>query len=368
MPLGLLLWLKDILKKLISVIQTKNMIWYGEEAFVNLQNLLITKGFSKVFFLVDENTHDKCLPYLLQSLDELPDYEILEVDAGEQSKSAEVLMQLWMALSELQADRQSLIINVGGGVITDLGGFLAGTYLRGVSFINIPTSLLAMVDASCGGKNGINLDHLKNRVGLFLNPLAVCIIPEFLETLGWRERRSGFAEMLKHALIADDAYWYDLLDFDIQNDIPTEAMIARSVQIKQSIVEKDFRESGIRKALNFGHTMGHAIETASMDGQLLMHGEAIALGMMAELYLSEKYTALDPQQAQKAIQSIQSIYPDLAPDFKADQLIEIMRSDKKNKNAEIRFALLREIGQPVVDVKVPEEGIREALATLMIST
>lgn len=341
--------------------KNNNPLWFGDEAFPQVQQLLEQKKYSRVFFLVDENTHEKCLPYLLQSLQELPEHDILEVEPGEESKGPEVLVQIWMALSELKADRNSLLINVGGGVITDLGGFLAGTYLRGISFVNVPTSLLAMVDASSGGKNGINLAHLKNRVGLFLNPEAVLVVPEFLETLPAHERRSGFAEMLKHGLIADAAYWQELSQFDIENEIPNEALIRRSIEIKQSIVEQDFKESGLRKALNFGHTIGHAIETASMEGDLLMHGEAIALGMMAELQLSERYTALDPAVAKESIEVIRKFYPELQPNFDPDHLIELMRSDKKNQNSEIRFSLLREIGKPVVDVAVGEEGIRGVL-------
>ncbi len=365
LPNGFVILAKDISKLDSLSVQNNNTVFFSDAAFTKLQEVLDTGQYSKIFFLVDENTHDKCLPYLLQSIEELPHYEVLEVEPGEESKSAEVLVQLWMALSELKADRDCIIINVGGGVITDLGGFLAGTYLRGVSFINVPTSLLAMVDASSGGKTGINLSHLKNRVGLFLNPLATLIIPEFLETLPYRERRSGYAEMLKHGLIADADYWNELVEFDIEEDSPTEAMIARSVQIKQNIVEQDFRESGLRKALNFGHTVGHAIETASLETQNpLMHGEAIALGMMAELQLSEKYTALNPELASDCIQKLKAIYQDVAFDFDVDHLIELMRTDKKNRNSEIRFSLLREIGEAVVDVNVKEVGIREVIQQL----
>lgn len=338
-----------------------NPIWFGEDSFNQLQNLIEKGKYSKLLFLVDENTHDKCLPYLLQSLSKIPHYEVLEVEPGEESKSAEVLVQLWMALSELKVDRQALMINVGGGMITDLGGFLAGTYLRGIHFVNVPTSLLAMVDASSGGKNGINLQHLKNRVGLFLNPEAVCVIPDFLETLPEQELRSGFAEMLKHGLIADKAYWEELATFDIENEIPTQEMILRSIQIKKEIVEQDFRETGLRKALNFGHTIGHAIETAAMDAEPLMHGEAIALGMIAELYLSEKYTALPPADAEKCANQIRALFRDLEWNCDIDELLQLMQSDKKNKKNQIRFSLLREIGVPEVDVAIGEKGITEAL-------
>jgi 3-dehydroquinate synthase len=353
---------KDISNLDSLLVQTNNTVFFSDEAFAKLQDILDNGQFSKVFFMVDENTHDKCLPYLLQSINELPEYEVLEVEPGEESKTAEVLVQLWVALSELRADRYSLVVNVGGGMITDLGGFLAGTYMRGVSFVNVPTSLLAMVDASSGGKTGINLGYLKNRVGLFLNPMATLIVPEFLETLPYRERRSGFAEMLKHGLIADASYWQELIDFDIEEDVPTEALIARSVQIKQQIVGQDFRESGWRKTLNFGHTVGHAIETASLETpNPLMHGEAIALGMMVELQLSEKYTALDPVAASDCIARLKAIYHDVSFEYDIDYLIELIRTDKKNKNSEIRFSLLREIGEAVVDVNVKEEGIREVL-------
>lgn len=359
-----------ILPKYISnlayfLVQEMNPIWFGDNAFNQLQQLLATGDFSGVFFLVDENTHDKCLPYLLRSLEALPHFEVLEVEPGEDSKSPEVLIQLWMALSELKADRHSLLINVGGGVITDLGGFLAGTYLRGISFVNIPTSLLAMVDASMGGKTGVNLDHLKNRVGLFVNPLTTCIIPEFLETLPLREKRSGFAEMLKHGLIASSNYWDELTAFDIENDTPTEEMIAQSVSIKQEIVTEDFKETGIRKALNFGHTIGHAIETASLEhGAPLLHGEAIALGMMIELSLSEEFTGLDPKVAKDSQKQLRSIYNDVKVEFEPDYLIELMAMDKKNKNEEIRFSLISQIGQAVVDVNISSSAISKALLGL----
>lgn len=342
---------------------TKNPIWFGEEAFTHLKSFIAKGDFSSIFFVVDENTHDMCLPYLLQSLGDLPRCEVLEVEAGEETKSAEVLVQLWMVMSELQADRHSLVINLGGGVVTDLGGFLAGTYMRGVPFVNIPTSLLAMVDASNGGKNGINLGHFKNRIGLFLNPEAVCVIPEFLETLARRELRSGFAEMLKHGLIADAEYWKDLQTFNVEMDVPAEKMIRRSIEIKQTFIDQDFREAGPRKALNFGHTVGHAIESLShKTANPLLHGEAIALGMMAEARLSERYAALDSAQMEEIVSVISGVYADVEFKASAESLIEVMLGDKKNKGDELRFSLITDIGNAVVDVPVSVEDVVAAMS------
>lgn len=321
---------------------------------------------SKIFFLVDENTHEHCLPGFLQLLEELPELEILEVEAGEDSKSAEVVVQLWEALAALEADRQALMLNLGGGVITDLGGFLAGTYLRGIPFINIPTSLLAMVDASAGGKNGINLAGMKNRVGLFLEPEAVFILPGFLESLPQRERVSGFAEMLKHGLIADAAYWEELQDFDIHKAIPDEAIIRRSVEIKQQVVQEDFRESGLRKILNFGHSVGHALESLShQTDRPLLHGEAIALGMIVELQLSVKYSGLSQRDADAAAEDIRKIFRGLECKAEPAAVLHLMRGDKKNVQQQLRLSLLKEIGSAVPDVPVDEDGLVEVLAQML---
>lgn len=346
---------------------SKNPIWFGEEAFTQLK-LYIEKGdFSSIFFVVDENTHDMCLPYLLQSLEDLPRCEVLEVEAGEETKSSEVLVQLWMVMSELKADRHSLVINLGGGVITDLGGFLAGTYMRGLPFINIPTSLLAMVDASNGGKNGINLGHFKNRVGLFQKPEAVCVIPDFLETLTRREVVSGFAEMLKHGLIADAEYWNSLQSFNTALDVPSLEMIKQSIEIKQSFIDQDFKEMGPRKALNFGHTIGHAIESLSLKtAEPLLHGEAIALGMMAEALLSERYAALPSKQLTEILTAIGEFYSNVSFKASAEELLEVMLGDKKNRGDELRFSLITEIGNAVVDVPVSAEDVVGAMRQINI--
>lgn len=334
-------------------------VWFGSQALEQLQALISREKPSKLFFLVDSNTHQHCLPQLLQALEELPEMEILEVEPGEETKSAEVLVQLWEALSALEADRQAMLLNLGGGVVTDLGGFLAGAYLRGIRFVNIPTSLLAMVDASAGGKNGINLGGLKNRVGLFLEPEAVFIFPEMLESLPARERLSGFAEMLKHGLIADADYWIRLKNFDINNHTPGLELLKRSVEIKQEIVAEDFRESGLRKILNFGHTLGHAIESHShQTGHPLLHGEAIALGMMIELWLSHRFAGLSREETDQAMQSLRQIYPGLEMGFAFEELLPFMRGDKKNLNQKLSFSLLNEIGKARPDFVLNEEDVR----------
>ncbi len=341
------------------------LIWYENQVFSELNRLIEAQKPSKIFFLVDENTHQFCLPYLLQNLGDLPANEVLEVPVGEEAKSAEVLVQLWMALSELEADRQALLINLGGGVVSDLGGFLAGTYLRGLPFVNIPSSLLAMVDASAGGKNGINLSNLKNRVGLFLEPTAVGILPQLLSTLPQRERKSGFAEMLKHGLIADADYWQQCASFPIDEEVPGLDLIQRSIEIKSAITGADYRESGLRKVLNFGHTVGHAIESASLAStRALLHGEAIALGMMAEVYLSMRHHDLNIAQGEEVINRLREIYPEPLPDFNSGELLSIMASDKKNEAGEFRLSLLSEIGQATPNCPLRKEDLLQAIEFL----
>ncbi len=340
-------------------------IWPGSEAFLRLNRLLAEGAYTKVVFLTDENTHHHCLPLLLPELDELEDYEVLEVPAGEDSKSPEILMQLWYSLSDLGVGRNDLIINVGGGVVTDLGGFMAGTYLRGLAFINIPTSLLAMVDASVGGKNGINLAHEKNRVGLFAEPRATCILPQFLESLSPRQRRSGFAEMLKHGLISDSSYWERCLKIDIQNQIPDTGLILESIKLKKAVVDQDFREKGLRKILNFGHSIGHAIETLAMEtDHPLLHGESIVLGMMAELELSARFAGLSSIESRLLREKLFNIYPDLLMNFSVEELLPLIRRDKKNRHGQHHFTLLDKLGKARPDVVVPEEELVAGLQAL----
>lgn len=337
-------------------------IFFGWEELKDLESLLQEKAYSGVVCLVDENTHDHCLPELLQRLEGLGDIEIIEIEAGEDSKSPEVLIQIWHTLSELNLDRHALVVNLGGGVVSDLGGFVASTYLRGVDFINFPTSLLAMVDASIGGKTGINLQDVKNRVGVFTEPERVYIMPDFLRTLPHRELLSGYAEMLKHGLIADADYWDILKDFEIATNADWSQLIMTSVKIKAQIVSSDFRESGLRKALNFGHTIGHAIESASQTlSEPLLHGEAVVLGMMVESYLSNLHLGMEIQKVDDIITSLQTKYPKLRIQHSNEELMRFIKMDKKNNSGSLNFSLLENVGMVKTDVSVPEEKILIAL-------
>lgn len=283
---------------------------------------------------------------------ELEGAELIELESGEANKTIDVCIQVWRVLSELGADRSSLLVNLGGGVITDLGGFVASTFKRGIAFINLPTTLLAQIDASAGGKTGVDLDGLKNEIGVFAEPAAVFIDPLFLHTLPKRELVSGFAEAFKHALIADAEYWELLSGVEMANAEYWEEIIHRSVQIKRTIVQNDPYEKNQRRALNFGHTIGHALETYFLEKgeSTVLHGEAVAAGMICELLLSVYEAGLDPNLAEAYIETIVKRFPHLTFDSIANErLIEIMRHDKKNANGEIRFALLAAIGKPILD-------------------
>lgn len=340
----------------------KAKILFDNEAINALNEVLASRSPSKIFFLVDENTHEKCLIPLLQNLPDLNEMEILEVEAGESSKSVEVLSQLWEALSDLEADRSSLLVNVGGGMITDLGGFLASSYMRGIDFINFPTSLLAQVDASVGGKTGINLNHHKNRIGLFQEPIFTGICNDFLDSLSQVERLSGFAEMLKHGLISDKSYWEELCNFPILDEYPNTRLIQKSVEIKAGFVNQDFRESGSRKILNFGHSIGHAYESLALENNIsLPHGFAIAYGMMAESILSTKYLGLTEDDMNDIVLQIQGKYPEMEFEYKVDDLMAFIKVDKKNKEGKLNFSLLKSIGKAEFNVEVEEKDVINVL-------
>ncbi|MGZ4158944.1 MAG: 3-dehydroquinate synthase, partial [Bacteroidia bacterium] len=239
--------------------------------------------YSKIFILVDENTLKFCYPQLVEKIEPFEHAEIIEIDSGEESKTIEVCVQIWSALSEYGADRKSLFVNLGGGVIGDMGGFIASTFKRGMDFINIPTTLLSQVDASVGGKVGVDMNHFKNEIGVFNDPSAVFINLNFLNTLDKRQILSGFAEIIKHALIADVNYWAKVRTADFANFDSFDELVKTSVYIKNTIVLEDPKEKGIRKVLNFGHTVGHAVETFFLEQDSkkhLLHGEAIAIGMI----------------------------------------------------------------------------------------
>jgi len=339
-------------------------IYAQTQGWEQLRQQIQKACYSSLFILADEHTHRHCVPRVLEHLPEGQACEILELEPGEDSKDPAVLYQLWESLTELEADRHSLLINVGGGVVTDLGGFLAATYLRGIDFINCPTSLLAMVDAASGGKTGINLGKLKNRVGAFAWPLFTVLDDRFLNSLPLKERRAGYAEMLKHALIASPAHWQELVSIE-DTYLPPIDMIQRSLELKLNLVQADPREQHQRKALNFGHTLGHALETESHRRQKpLLHGEAVALGMWAELELAEPFAGL-PSDEKIAIQRvIEKHFGALIPDWPLGDALTHVKADKKNRAGEQRYSLISTIGEPRLDVVVPAEQANAALEKL----
>ncbi|UKB77527.1 3-dehydroquinate synthase [Chryseobacterium sp. MEBOG07] len=340
------------------------MITILNDNFSQLNTFLHEKTFSKIFILVDENTHEYCLPILLGNMETDLGFEILEIEAGEEMKNIQTANQLWEILTEMQADRKALVINLGGGVITDMGGFVASTYKRGIQFINIPSTLLSMCDASIGGKTGIDLMHYKNMVGTFAFPEQIFIFPKFLETLPFKELRSGFAEMLKHGLIADKNHWDQLIQIrklEVETVVPH---IQASMNIKQTVVDQDFHEQNIRKTLNFGHTIGHAVESLCLQqGNPILHGEAVAMGMIAEAHLAYLENLISEEDSKAIIENIQRYYPYLdISDFKDEDITALLLNDKKNTDRKINFSLLSGIGSCNYDHQCSQENILESLS------
>jgi 3-dehydroquinate synthase len=321
----------------------------------------IIASHTKVFLLLDENSNRYCLP-ILNSIDLLKSNTInIVISAGEQNKNIETVQYIWSQLVENQADRKSLLINIGGGMVTDIGGFAASCYQRGIDFINIPTTLLGMIDASIGGKTGIDFQGLKNQIGLFSQPLAVVILFEFLETLPKRELLSGLAEIIKYGFIVNKEF----LNNPTNPINPT--WILKAIKSKYQITAADTNETGVRKILNFGHTIGHAIETYLLDTQKsITHGEGVALGIVSALFLSEKYCNLNPDITlyYKEIyrQNFNRIDLNNIP---IENLLEIMRHDKKNQSGDIRFVLIEDYGKPVYDVVVKPEDIVDSITYLI---
>lgn len=335
---------------------------YFESGLSPLKEIITQNKYSKIFVFADTNTSALCIPTFREFLAELDDFDIIETDPGEENKNIDFCIGIWKTLLDFGADRKCLMINLGGGVITDMGGFVASTYKRGIDFINIPTTLLSQVDASVGGKTGIDIDNVKNMVGTFSLPKAVFIEHTFLTTLSKRELLSGFAEMIKHGLIADAAYYDSLKNSDYQN-IEAKA-IYRSVQIKNEVVTEDPLEKGLRKILNFGHTIGHAVETYALthDKKPLTHGEAIAIGMICEAFLSAKYCSLGEEELKDISTYICSIYPKYTIKEKSVKaLLTLMESDKKNEDGQIMFSLLDKIGKCTYNCRVTTDDILSSL-------
>ena len=316
----------------------------------------------KTFILVDEVTKEKCWPLLSKQLS-MRKAKLITIGATDTHKNIESLAHVWEELGKDGASRHSLLINLGGGMVTDLGGFAASTFKRGINFINIPTTLLAMVDASVGGKTGINFNGLKNEVGVFNDSKYVILDTDFLKTLDGQNICSGYAEMLKHGLISNEKMWAELIKFNIQQpDLEKlQEMLAKSVKVKENVVKKDPHEQGIRKALNLGHTFGHAFESWSLKHSPILHGYAVAYGMICELYLSAIKTGFPTDKMHQTVQFIRENYG--AINITCDdypELIELMTHDKKNRNGIINFTLLANIGDIRIDQTATEKEIKEA--------
>lgn len=318
----------------------------------------------KLFILTDEHTHRLCLPQL-QNIPAIQDATEIIIGAEDVHKNLETLAFVWQALSEQGATRHSLLINLGGGMVTDLGGFAAATFKRGIAYINIPTTLLSMVDASVGGKTGINFNGLKNEIGVFAPASSVLLETEFLRSLDAHNFFSGYAEMLKHGLISTPEHLAELLSFDTEqiDYAALKAMVGRSVQVKENIVEQDPKEHGIRKALNLGHTIGHAFESLALaENRPVLHGYAVAWGIVCELYLSHIKTGFPKEKMRQTIQFIKENYGAFAFNCKQyDRLYELMLHDKKNTAGIINFTLLKEVGDICLNQTADKETIFEVL-------
>lgn len=352
----------------MTSITTKNaIVHFNELVYTELNTYIKSTNPSSIFILVDTNTHDLCLPKFLAKL-ESGDIvvEVMEIPEGEDHKTIDICTGVWEALSEYHADRKSLLINVGGGVVTDLGGFVASTYMRGIDYINVPTSLLAMVDASVGGKTGVDLGVLKNQVGVISEGSMVLVDTSFLETLPSNHMVSGYAEMLKHGLIYAKSYWQSLINFENLKLSDLDGLIYDSIVIKNKVVTEDPKESGLRKILNFGHTLGHAIESyflGNADKTPLLHGEAIAIGMILESYISHKQLGLSNEDLTEISSGILKTFSKvIIPQDDQEVIIRFLKHDKKNSYGVVKFVLLEAIGQPKIDCEVSNETIIEAFA------
>lgn len=338
-------------------------VHFEEKGYRELALLIAEKKYSSVFILVDNHTIADCYPKFMAHL-EIQDtpVEVIEIASGEIHKNMETCVGVWNVMTELNADRRSLMITLGGGVITDLGGFVAATYKRGIDFVNIPTTLLSMVDASVGGKTGVDLGVLKNQIGLFANPEMVLIDPDYLHTVTPREIRSGTAEIIKYGLTYDIQLFNEI---NTNENLNIVDLIHRSIEIKNEVVLQDPKEQSLRKVLNFGHTIGHAVESyflESSDKESLTHGEAIAIGMVCESYVSAKLLGFPKEKVAIIKNAIHTIYGKttiLPEDYAA--IIELLKHDKKNVGGEINFVLLNDYEDFAIDCKVPQETVIDSL-------
>lgn len=346
----------------VQTIPVQDYTIHVGDIFPTLNAFLETKKDQAIVVIVDENTKEHCLPILQEQLNRQELIEIL-IPAGELHKNIITCQSIWQQMMDEGLNRNALCIDLGGGVIGDMGGFCASTYKRGIDFIQIPTTLLSQVDASIGGKLGIDFNHVKNSVGVFQNPRAVFIDPRFLKTLPELEIRSGFAEIIKHSLIEDAKQWKKIKAIKNWKKVDWPSFLVPSLHIKKRIVEIDPFEKGLRKALNFGHTIGHAVESQYLESKKpLLHGEAVAVGMVCESYISHKtsgLSAINLKEITKFLIRTYGKYKLLKKDYPA--MIQLMRKDKKNEKDEINFTLLKAPGKCLVNQSADVSLIKESL-------
>ncbi len=352
----------------MKTINTKDsVIEIGSVTEGSLTSVLQVYKNYNLIIIVDENTHDNCLEYMITSFPELERAEIILLPVGEENKVMEVCFQVWQAFTEYGFGRKDLVINLGGGVVTDMGGFIASIYKRGLKFINVPTSLLGMVDAAIGGKTGIDLDRFKNQLGTFSHPTHIFIDPIFLQTLPEEEVFNGYAEMVKHALIKNVDLWEKIRVIHSEEELTTIQNIYTSVKIKTDIVDGDPTEKGERKILNFGHTIGHALESYFLDKTAISHGHAVALGMCAESFISFKRNWISKEVFKDIEATITASFPMIS--LNADEVsvvISLMYQDKKNESGKIFGSILKDVGLCSYDVELSEVEIGESLFHLSL--
>ena len=323
----------------------------------------LLEEYQRIIILLDENVHNYCLPLFLKELPALNIAGVICIQSGEEKKKLDQAVYIWNGLTRMNVDRDALIINLGGGVITDIGGFVAATFKRGLQFINYPTTLLGMVDAAIGGKTGVDFRNFKNQVGLFIDPVSVVIDPIFLNTLDDKQWQSGFAEVLKYGLIMDRDLWRALFGKKYREIEELDKIIIKAARDKIDIVKHDFKEKGIRKNLNFGHTIGHSFESFFLSsGHPVTHGQAIAAGMLCEAWLSFQLFGFEKAQLDEIVEMIDTNFERLnVNESHIPQFVDLMRQDKKVRRGRLNFSLLRKIGKALHNVEVKPELVVESL-------
>ncbi len=344
----------------MTIIDQEENLYWSDDIISSLQSIIVKGNYSEVFALCDKNTYQHCFPKL-ETIFKLEN--VMVVLDGEKNKDLAATHFIWQKLLEIQADRSCLLVNIGGGMITDLGGFSASVFKRGINFVNIPTTLLAIIDASVGGKTAINFEGVKNVIGSFSKPEATIINPGFLNTLNERQLKSGFAEMLKHALLSGGEMYERLFHPEFFFSLINGKDIVSSIRFKAEIVKTDFTEQGIRRQLNIGHSLGHAFESYFMDKQSsLLHGEAVAAGLLAECYLSSLHDELPNVYLEIIAPAVKQLFHwQTIPEEHFAEIIRFINQDKKNTHSTLQFALIRKPGEWFMSNTVKESEIFQTL-------